>query len=405
MTSDRPQSVTGTVQSAAAEPRHESLDRIRRMFALFAAVGYVGYLLLLLPAITQLAPAMSSWWTPAMCVIVFLPGFTIGLAALVGVQRWIRSAATVAAISFFVAVATWPAAWDGTILPAGDGVWLAAFPGLASIAAVLAWPAWAAFAHMVLGCVCVQLINFVARGSVEPGQLAPEIAFAIMFCSLFVGASVMALRTGRVLDETTDRAHAAAATAAAERARDVERERFDALIHDSVMSTLLTASRGGAPEHVPRLAAATLAELDEIRSGLPADRPLRPAAAVVHLRATATEAHAGAEFTVVASATEAAELPSEAVRAVSAALAEALRNSRRHAGDEVRCTVRGRVDADSIRIEAVDDGVGFDPAAVSTHRLGIAVSIRARMDRIPGGSASVQSAPGAGTTVRLEWAR
>lgn len=401
--------MSGAVRYAAPERRHDNLDRIRRMFALFAAVGYVGYLILLLPAILQLAPLMSSWWTPAMCAIVFVPGLTLGVTALIGVPRWTRATAAVAALSFFVAVLTWPIAWDGTTVPAGDGVWLAAFPGLASIAAVLAWPAWAAFAHMVFGCVCVQLINFVIRGEVDPGQLAPEIAFAIMFCSLFVGAAVMALRTGRILDETTDRAHAAAATAAAERARDTERERFDALIHDSVMSTLLTASRGGAQEHVPRLAAATLAELDEIRSGLPTDRPFGLEAAVVHLRATTTEADPRAEFAVDAPAADSdaaqAELPSEAVRAVSAALAEALRNSRRHAGADARCTVRGRVDADSIRIEATDDGVGFDPDAVSAHRLGIAVSIRARMDRVPGGSTAIESSPGAGTTVRLGWTR
>ena len=47
-------------------------------------VGYVGYLALLLPAITASAPRLQSWWTPAAVVIVFGSGMAIGLAVLTG---------------------------------------------------------------------------------------------------------------------------------------------------------------------------------------------------------------------------------------------------------------------------------------------------------------------------------
>ena len=56
-------------------------------------------------------------------------------------------------------------------------------------------------------------------------------------------------------------------------------------------------------------------------------------------------------------------------------------------------------------LEVRDDGVGFDPdaAEVRSRRLGL-TSMEERAQRI-GGRLSVQSAPGTGTTVRLEAGR
>ncbi len=375
------------------------------MFALFVGVGYLGYLVLLAAPIMSLAPRMAAWWTPVMVVVVFAPGLALlAVSHRVGIPR-LRAICAVAALSFFVAVVTWPLAWDGSHIDQVQAVWFSAFPGLASLAAVIAWPAGAVFAHLVLACVSVQLVNFVARGDVHPMMLAPEILFAIMYCLIFVGGTVMALRTGRLLDETTEGTHASAASAAAQQARTVERERFDALIHDSVISTLLTASRGGLREDVPALATATLAELDDIRAGDEEDRPMEPDSALVYLRASAAAADEEAAFDVVAENTGGAPIPAEAVRAVGAAAAEALRNARRHAGPTARARVTGQVGSEGIDVQVSDDGEGFDPATVSTRRLGIAVSIHGRMGRLPGGTAEIDSAPGHGTVVRLRWER
>lgn len=231
--------------------RTEDTDRILRMFARFTSVGYIAYLVILWPSITELAPRMAPWWTPTTVVAVFGCGLVPGALSFRPDTQAMRTSAAVAAIVFLIAVASWPAAWNGPDLPASDGVWLAAFPGLASLAAVLAWPTPVAFVHLAIGCTGVQVINLVARDGAHVGMLIPEIAFAIMFCTLFVGGAAMALRTGRVLDSTTEETYAAAADAAAQRARIVERERFDALIHDNVLSTLLAASHG-QPHHLVR---------------------------------------------------------------------------------------------------------------------------------------------------------
>jgi signal transduction histidine kinase len=79
---------------------------------------------------------------------------------------------------------------------------------------------------------------------------------------------------------------------------------------------------------------------------------------------------------------------------------EALHNALRHGAPstvEMRLDVSGGV----VRLEVVDDGIGFDPtvSAGAGARLGLA-SMRDRA-RTAGGRLEVRSAPGGGTTVRL----
>ncbi|WP_200171124.1 sensor histidine kinase [Tomitella cavernea] len=386
-----------------AESRTHNTDRILRLFARFISVGYLAYLAVLLNSITTLAQRMQPWWTPLAVFTVFGAGLLPGLLSFTRDSRAIRLSAAAAAGMFLLAALTWPLAWQGPQLPADDGVWLAGFPGLAGLAAVIAWPTAAAFGYLTIGCITVQVINTAARDGASVGMLVPEIAFSIMFCTLFVGAAAMALRTGRILDATTQSAHAAAAAAATRRARTIERERFDALIHDGVMATLLSAARD-RPAAVSRLAAATMRELDELRTAPDSDRPFPADEALAHLRAAALAADPHARFVVQRHVEGMAQpIPSDVVRAAGAALAEATRNSRRHAGAAATRTVTVSMNDVGVEVAVADDGTGFDRSTVPPHRLGIAVSILAPMRQLAGGSAHIDSAPGAGTTVHLRW--
>lgn len=382
----------------------ENTDRILRMFARFTSVGYLAYLALLYPSITTMAPLMHRWWTPMAVLVVFGSGVLPGLLSFRRSTVAMRTAAAVASAAFLTAAFTWPLAWTGTQLPGDDGVWLAAFPGLASLAGVIAWPTAVAFGHLVIGCTAVQVINLAARVNASVPMLIPEITFAIMFCTLFVGGAAMALRTGRLLDATTESTRAVAATAAARRARAVERERFDALIHDGVIATLLIASRTGARKNVRALAATTLRELDDLHTTGEPEQDIRLGEALAQLRAAAVHVDPHTAFVVTGpESAETLHIPSSTVRSMSAALAEALRNSHLHAGPSATRTVTAAVHAEGITIDITDNGIGFDPTAIPPHRLGIAVSVLGRMRHIAGGSARVDSRPGDGTTVHIEW--
>jgi signal transduction histidine kinase len=80
---------------------------------------------------------------------------------------------------------------------------------------------------------------------------------------------------------------------------------------------------------------------------------------------------------------------------------EALQNALRHANGD-RIDVRLEADDGRLLLEIADDGVGFDPeeAALRSRRLGL-TSMEERAARV-GGILEIRSAPGAGTTVRLE---
>ncbi|MET0189847.1 MAG: ATP-binding protein, partial [Pseudonocardia sediminis] len=92
-------------------------------------------------------------------------------------------------------------------------------------------------------------------------------------------------------------------------------------------------------------------------------------------------------------------VPAGVADAVLGAAREALRNVDRHAGaDEVALRLD---DGPRPRVTISDDGAGFDPASADGSA-GIAGSIVGRMASV-GGTATVGSAPGGGTTVTLTW--
>jgi signal transduction histidine kinase len=80
---------------------------------------------------------------------------------------------------------------------------------------------------------------------------------------------------------------------------------------------------------------------------------------------------------------------------------EALHNAVRHAAAET-VTVRLRGDDDTLTVEVVDDGIGFDPSdpELRSHHLGL-TSMEERAREL-GGRLALSSGPGGGTVVRLE---
>jgi signal transduction histidine kinase len=96
------------------------------------------------------------------------------------------------------------------------------------------------------------------------------------------------------------------------------------------------------------------------------------------------------------------ELPPAQEAVVLRVAQEALHNAVRHAGARaVRVTLAARPHG-GVRLEVADDGAGFDSAAVLA--AGGSLGLRSMLERACSvrGTATVTSAPGDGTTVRLE---
>ena len=201
---------------------------------------------------------------------------------------------------------------------------------------------------------------------------------------------------------TAARAEAAAARQRAEVAAAGAREqaRWDALVHDDVLSALSTAVTASDPVGAHRAAGEARRALQRIAAEPPAGdgQELGP-----RLRDVVREADAGAQVRVEI-ADDHVELPPEVLDALVAAAAEAVRNVVQHAGPGRSAQVSAVVSRTGARVVVTDTGHGFDPLEVPGRRLGLRVSVRARMAAV-GGSASWRSRPGAGTTVEAWWPR
>lgn len=204
----------------------------------------------------------------------------------------------------------------------------------------------------------------------------------------------------------------------ADRERVVADARADmaAHLHDSVLQTLALIQRqADDPRAVATLARRQERELREWLYGgatATAADPGRGSGA----RSDGSEAQAS--FRAVLSA-ECARIESErgtpvelvcvgdvvmddGLRALSQAAAEAVMNAAKHSGAP-RVDVYAEVEPDQVEVFVRDRGTGFDPDDIADDRMGVRRSIIGRMER-HGGTATVRSAPGEGTEIRLQMA-
>ncbi|MFB4262455.1 sensor histidine kinase [Nonomuraea sp. GTA35] len=188
------------------------------------------------------------------------------------------------------------------------------------------------------------------------------------------------------------RARGEAEVAAAVRAE--EREQVNSL-HDTAATTLLMVGLGQVRSDAGWLAPQARRDLDKLRAG--GGRTPEEADLVGLLRADLAVTHLSVDF----DGPERLRLPFGVARAITDAAGEALANVRRHAGT-TRAAVRLSGDAGALRVEVADRGRGFSPDGVPETRRGVRESIRGRMERV-GGTATITSAAGEGTRVRLEW--
>ncbi|MEU5840644.1 ATP-binding protein [Rhodococcus sp. NPDC047139] len=375
-------------------------DRIQRVFGRFISAGYVFYLLFVVPSAVSQAHLTAWWWLPTAMLGIFGTGIALGVVTFLRDVRWVGRLAAANAVAFLVVSILWLPAWTGEA--SSSTAWQSLCPGVAGLAAAAAWRPRTAIAYLVAVVCVVQGTNYLLVHTTTGYRLIPELAFALMFCGVFAAAALVAFRTGELLDSTVATTERSVAAAAATRARAVERERFDALVHDQVMSTLLASGRGASGGVSAAQARRALEIFDSLRRGDDAGGRFDVDRVAAQLRSAASESDEDVEFTAEVNAPAEQDYPPEVIREVAAALAEAVRNSVRHAGTGVRRAVHVDLEPGAVRVTVRDDGRGFDPGVVDPYRMGIRASILGRMRGLDGGDSQIESGPG-GTTVTLVW--
>lgn len=184
-----------------------------------------------------------------------------------------------------------------------------------------------------------------------------------------------------------------------EKIRSDARADMAAHLHDSVLQTLALIQRQAQdPRAVTRLARRQERELREWLYGTPSD----DATIVAAVKRAATEVEDELDIDVELVTVGDTELTPNLGSLVRAAR-EAMVNAGKHSGAP-RVDVFVEVLDDTVEVFIRDRGRGFDPAAIDGDRQGVRGSIMERMDR-HGGRATIRSAPGQGTDVRLEMTR
>jgi signal transduction histidine kinase len=182
----------------------------------------------------------------------------------------------------------------------------------------------------------------------------------------------------------------------AARVRSQERADVAAHLHDSVLQTLALIQKHADDGRT--VAGLARAQERDLRAWLYADSATPDTSVAGALRSAAAEAE-DAHGIPVEVVTVGDTTWTEETRPLVLAAREAMVNAAKHAGAD-KIDVYAETTNDRVEVFVRDRGKGFDLEDVPEDRLGVRRSIVDRMER-HGGAASVRSAPGEGTEVRL----
>lgn len=352
----------------------------------------------------QVDEAQPIWlWT----VVVALFGTLVVVVVLSFARVWVRPAHGLFAVLYLLALITWP-----FFLEPGAEI----FPGIHWLYYLLTVAtAMASIAFRPLGgtvyLLVAPLVYLVVRASPAGGEAPLLLATLEAFYAIILGSAVMIIVTMlRQASSSVDGAQATALDryghAVRQHATEVERVQVDAIVHDSVLTTLISASRATTPE--AKALAATMASnaIGHLRDAAAASPDDGTTVRFSTLAERIADAAAGLStpIEVRTRSLGTRSLPTQAAEAIYSAAVQAMVNSLAHAG-EVGVTrwlaIRG-VQPGGIEVVVGDTGAGFSLEEVPIERLGVRVSIIERIANA-GGRAVIQAAPGEGTIVSIRW--
>ncbi|WIB25357.1 ATP-binding protein [Curtobacterium sp. MCSS17_015] len=398
---------TGTSPSGMTDPSRSVRATITqaslgRAFTILMAIAAIGFGAVNTPSLFRQLPSLDPFWAPATTIVVGLSLLVVGASAFA--QRWAQPAQIVCAVLFLVALVTFPLTVREP-LSAADIPWPWWLCNVGTIAASLSFATWRAAVYNAL----VPIVYILLRLSPAGGAVGLQRALLDGVYTAVLGIAALVLivvlrRAAAAVDVAQATAVRRYSRAIREHATEVERVQVDAIVHDSVLTTLLSAARADTLEAktlAARMARNAIDHLAAAAADGPGEDPVVPFHALRE-RITASVSALAAPVEVRTAPTDGPAVPASAADALASAALQAAVNSVQHAGNDVSRWVTIDADDASVRVEVADDGAGFDRDAVPAERLGVRRSIVERM-AAAAGAAEVLTAPGSGTRVVLRW--
>ena len=412
-TSDAPGPVTEG--GAPTEPAPFGVDPLRgvrpaitqasveRLFAILIALAAIGFGAVYAPQVVGQLPYLDPVWGPVSAGLLGASFLFVGVSAFV--QRLAQVAQITCALLFLLVLVTWPVIVREAI-PANQVPWPWWFLTVGSTAAAMGFAPWRATVYTAL----VPAVYVVVRLTPLGGDAGLSAVLQGVYTAILSGAvlviAVLLRRAAAAVDAAQATAVRRYSHAIREHATEVERVQVDAIVHDSVLTTLLSAARADTPEAKALAARMARNAIDHLGAAA-ADLPGAAPPVTVHdLRARIVDAVGAlaAPVRLRDAPVGGLRIPATVADALASAALQACVNSVQHAGGpEVERWVRVEQRGSTVHVEVGDDGSGFDLAAVPAARLGVRRSIIERVQSV-GGTVVVASNPGAGTRIRLGWA-
>ena len=328
-------------------------------------------------------------------------GFLISHFAYQSSLFWFR------AIPVFILVLllSWPLHYDAsTELPESFKPWIWWLLGIAAVAAGTSFRFWLGVVYIVM----VSLGWLFLRVSPSGGSGEPVLAIQDSL-HLFVLASIATAMVAAVRWQAakTDFANqdliASGVRSAQSQAVELEKSRLDALVHDSVLTTLLVASKAQTPEEISLArdsATEAIRRLDSDNASVETVTEITQVSFFESLQNRIHEVYPS--FEVSLQQTNNSLLPELVAEALTEATLQAVDNSNKHGGASAKRSVSLQSQSKGLKIAISDTGKGFRASKIPKDRLGIELSIIGRVKSV-GGRVFIRSEPGKGTDVVLEW--
>lgn len=380
-----------------------SLTRLDTAVARSAAGFGIAFVLQSISPITEQMPNLRPVW--ALALLGLLAALLFALVASIA-GRFVRVAHGSFAVLYVVALVSWPFAVVSDARAPHSSFFLYFILTIATITATIGFGPRLGLVYTIVVPGIYAVIRITPPGgAVTPLQAALDSVYAIILGGLIAIIIVVLRRAARAVDSAQQTALSRYSHAVRQHAIEVERVQVDAIVHDSVLTTLLSAARAQTPESTAlagTMAANAIGHLRDAAAVGPDVEGEVGAGVVAGRIADAATTMAG-HIAVRASEPGLATMPIPVAEAMYSAAVQAMVNSFQHAGTTAArwVDVRGTGD-DGILIEVGDRGAGFDPLDVPVERLGVRVSIIERVASA-GGRAEITSRPGGGTIVALRW--
>ncbi|MFM6971290.1 MAG: sensor histidine kinase [Rhodoluna sp.] len=306
-------------------------------------------------------------------------------------------------MSVLFSLTTWHLQLGNGNLPLGEHPWVWHGVGIAAIASIGAF-SMGPSTLIVLSLPAIWFgIQISTIGNTEPWLHAfQDTAYTFLTTAVIV-IFVHVLRwEANKVDVANQLANDAAVESARIDAIEHERARVDALVHDAVLTTLIVAANAKSAAEETSAAQMADAAIKKLSSDgeFANEENISIHSLFVALEAAATRQDAEI-FVDIEGATD-DQIPGAVASALTEATLQAVANSISHAGSEVKRGLFLRAKNHRIKIVIKDDGRGFRASRIPKDRLGVRLSIIARVEAV-GGKVFIDSKPGHGTNIVIEW--